>query len=375
MTRSFALLLAAALCLPLHAQDGASIGAGSLFSSIAGRPATSVSAFEPRVPSIYAVAGAAVTRAPLSAGNQFFMLATPSSGDDAPPGKGSMVGYIDDAVVGNQIRVRFDAAFDDNSPDRAEFFYAECGCDGGSAKGPKPGLATAINFQQLYLRGEFAPVKRVSFLFELPLRWVQPQKFDPRTLASGQSGFANQGGISDIQAGVKVAALAGEKQYLTLQIVGTFPSGDSAKGLGNHHYSIAPSLLYYRKLSSRFSVEGELGDWHPMNTDTPGFAGEVMNYGIGPSYELYHAKSIQIASVVELVGWRIFGGEWTNAQLIGTTAGAPIDTTDDSKIVNLKAGFRTSLGNHTSFYLGFGQALSQDTWYKHIIRLEYRRTF
>lgn len=39
-------------------------------------------------------------------------------------------------------------------------------------------------------------------------------------------------------------------------------------------------------------------------------------------------------------------------------------------IVNLKFGLRTSIGFHNSFYVGFGQALTHDDWYKHIVRLE-----
>jgi hypothetical protein len=44
-------------------------------------------------------------------------------------------------------------------------------------------------------------------------------------------------------------------------------------------------------------------------------------------------------------------------------------------IVNLKFGVRTSVGFHNSFYAGFGQALTHDDWYKHIVRVEYRYTF
>ena len=40
----------------------------------------------------------------------------------------SNVGYIDDAIVQTRLRLRFDAAYDNNRPDRAEFFYAKCGC-------------------------------------------------------------------------------------------------------------------------------------------------------------------------------------------------------------------------------------------------------
>jgi hypothetical protein len=44
-------------------------------------------------------------------------------------------------------------------------------------------------------------------------------------------------------------------------------------------------------------------------------------------------------------------------------------------IVNLKVGVRTNIGFHNSFYVGFGQALTHDDWFKHIVRLEYRYTF
>src|SRR5688500_4872955 len=40
----------------------------------------------------------------------------------------SMVGYITDGVVGSQLRIRFDSGFRITDPDRAEFFYAKCGC-------------------------------------------------------------------------------------------------------------------------------------------------------------------------------------------------------------------------------------------------------
>ena len=37
-------------------------------------------------------------------------------------------GYIDNAIVGTNYRSRFDAAYDNPLPDRAEFFYPQCGC-------------------------------------------------------------------------------------------------------------------------------------------------------------------------------------------------------------------------------------------------------
>lgn len=293
---------------------------------------------------------------------------------DGPPGQGSTVGYIDNAIVGSQIRVRFDAGFGDSQPDLAEFFYAACGCAGGTTAGPKPGLATDLRFQQLYLRGEYAPKKFLSFLFDVPLRFVQPVSFAPATVSTTSPGFGDQAGLSDVSAGFKLGAVASKQQALTFQFVATFPSGDSGKGLGTDHYTVAPSLLYYRKVSDQFSLEGEFGDSHPIGGDTPGFAGDVVVYGIGPSYVAYKSENVQFAPVLELVGWRIFGGMWTNPNLNGMGPGW--DTADGANIVNLKVGARTTIGNNTSFYVGYGHALTTaNVWYEQILRVEYRRTF
>ena len=84
-----------------------------------------------------------------------------------PRPEGSMVGYVEDAMVGSRVRFRFDSAFDNPFPDRAEFFYAKCGCYQGlagiipaafdpDASGPGPGVPETVNFQQLYLNAEYA---------------------------------------------------------------------------------------------------------------------------------------------------------------------------------------------------------------------------
>src|SRR5438105_2048618 len=72
--------------------------------------------------------------------------------------RGSMVGYIDDATVSSKVRMRFDAGDNIDTPDRAEFFYAKCGCYRGlpvsnpafdpKAAGPGPGVITSLNYRQ-----------------------------------------------------------------------------------------------------------------------------------------------------------------------------------------------------------------------------------
>jgi outer membrane putative beta-barrel porin/alpha-amylase len=305
---------------------------------------------------------------------------------------GSMVGYIDNPITESQIRIRFDDAFEDQFPDRSEFFYAKCSCYRGlqpiipaaydpNAPGPGLGVPKSINFQQLYMNVEYSPHRRFSAFVEVPIRWLQPQGFQSvPPPALGFLPFSNQSGLSDVTAGVKFAAVASEGTYLTFQFKSYFPSGDASKGLGTNHYSVEPSLLIYHSLSDRWTLEGQMGDWHPIGgsagvpiTGSEGFAGDVFFYGIGPSYKLYRGSHVGLAPVVELFGWHVLGGFQTQP-VTGTTDGAASEVSGWN-IVNLKVGVRTSIGFHNSFYVGFGQALSHHDWYKHIVRLEYRYSF
>jgi len=299
----------------------------------------------------------------------------PAKEPSGPPLEGSMVGYVDDAIVGSQVRIRFDAGFKDNAPDRAEFFYPQCGCNPGGP-GPRPGASNNINFQQLYFQVEYAPVRRLSVFTEVPIRWIQPQSFIPGTsnvvqgvAVTGASPFLNQSGISDVRAGFKLAVTASSNHSLTFQFKAYFPSGDGSRGLGTAHYSVEPSLLYYQRLSGRWAVESQIGGWHPINGSTTSkganYAGDVFFYGIGPSYQLVNHENIKLAPVVELFGWHVLGG----LQTLASSDASGIN------IVNLKVGARTSFGRHNSVYVGFGQAVTHSVWYEHIVRLEYRYSF
>ena len=304
-------------------------------------------------------------------------------------------GYIDSAIISSQIRIRFDAGFHVDRPDRAEFFYAQY----AGLNGPGPPFVVAdLNFQQLYLQAEYAPRKRLSFFTEVPVRWIQPQL----TVAAKNPSFSppfpqnvNVAGLSDVAAGFKVAAVASSDQYLTFQFQAYFPSGDASKGLGTNHYSVEPALLYYRRLSDRLALEAQVGDSHPIGGSScpqpciadpsppgapasGGFAGDVFFYGVGPSYVLYRGENVRIAPVVELVGWRVLGGLETMCVPnvpCSSPDGQEGVSADGTNIVNLKVGARTSIGRHNSFYVGFGHAVTRSHWYEEIVRAEYRYSF
>ncbi len=291
--------------------------------------------------------------------------------------RGSMVGYIDDATLESQIRVRFDAGFHNLRPDWAEFFYAKCGCYrqlagnvayDPNAAGPGPGIVSDLNFQQFVVQAQIAVKGRLALFAEIPTRWIQPQTF----LAAGPPGtFGSQGGLGDVRGGVKVALVSTPDATLTAQVQGYFKTGDASKGLGTNHTSVEPALLYYQKIADRVAIESMVGDWHPIN-GSPGvpissadkFAGDVFFYGIGPSIELVSTDRLTFAPVVELVGWRVPKAFET-----------PEGKVEGVNVVNLKIGARTTVGGQSSFYVGYGRALTTDVWYNDILMFEYRFSF
>jgi hypothetical protein len=275
-----------------------------------------------------------------------------------------MVGYIADATVESQVRIRFDAGFHSDRPDRSEFFYAQCGCNGGGAPGPK-GLATDLNFQQLTVDGQYKVGSRVALLAAVPIRFVQPQTFFNPAVAGS---FGNQAGIGDIRIGVKAAIVSDDDTVLSAQLQGYFQTGDATKALGTNHASVEPALLLYRKISDRVAIESHLSDWHPISGSTfngASYSGDVLSYGIGPSVELVNTGHVRFAPVVELVGWHVFGGLQVQPPVVAA----------DANIVNLKFGARTIIDDAHSIYIGYGRALTDAVWYTDILRFEYRFSF
>ncbi|MGH9695874.1 MAG: transporter, partial [Bryobacteraceae bacterium] len=296
----------------------------------------------------------------------------------APPPRmaGSSTGYIDEAIVGSEIRFRFDADFDLQNPDRAEFFYAKCGCYRNepnpadpNAPGPGPGVAKSVNLQELQLHLEYAPNRRISVFVETPVRFIQ---FTP---VAGTGNLANGHGVGDVRAGFKYAVLAGENRYLTFQLRAYFPSGDALRGLGTNHYSVEPTLWYYQRLGERLAVSGEFGDWHPIGgsssaglpgVSSGGFAGDVLIYGLGAGYDVVKKEEYRVTPVLEFVGWSI---------LSGLVTGGTVPSTSGVTIANVKIGARLSVGGHHSFYAGYGKELTPSSWYTDIVRFEYRFAF
>lgn len=315
-------------------------------------------------------------------------------------------GYIDSAIIRTRIRLRYDSAYDLNTPDKAEFFYAKCGCfanpmnflgPGGTfnlqqaakmgydprARGPQhpivPGRPfsqtfkgdPSINYQEFATYLEYAPIKNFSTFVEVPVRFINP------------TFVRNNYGFSDINAGIKYAFVAEPDAYYTFQFRGYAPTGASDRGLGTGHVSLEPALLVFQRLSERVYFSGEFRDWIPV--DGSNFAGNILRYGAGLTYNMVLTDHFRIAPVNEVVGWTILGGKELdpkadpNANQVHSVAG---DT-----IVNEKIGVRIGLGDYSnpgggsalndrhSFYIGYGRALTGDHWYRDTLRVEYNLWF
>lgn len=298
---------------------------------------------------------------------------------------GSTTGYVDNAIVGSQIRVRFDAAFGYEGADRAAFFYAKCGCyrEAGvdpDANGPAPALAgrdpfttpfieTGLDARDFTVTLEYAPQERVSVFTDVLLRSISPNI------------NASATGLGDLRGGVKVALYQTDTRYVTGQLRVQFSSGDSRKGLGNDHASFEPGLLYFEQLNDIVTLSGELKYWIPVGGATGApvapekdWAGDILEYGAGVSFEVYSGSEATFAPVIELVGWRVLGG-FETISLDGTLSTFTLAEADGINIANLKVGGRISFSGNNSIYVGYGHALTDRHWYDDILRLEFRRAF
>jgi len=283
------------------------------------------------------------------------------AGADAGPTAG-LGGYIDNALPMTQFRLRFDGNYGNNRPDRANFFYAKCGCfPAPNAVGP-PLPETSVDSQTLYSYVEYAITPRASVFGNIPVRFINPEQ------------NRNAAGISDLQFGGKYALVYNADRVLSIQMQVIVPTGDTRQGLGTGSTWLEPGLLYQEQLSRRWQVFGQLKDQIPL-TRVSDFAGNVLTYGVGTSYTVMEGSWGYVAPVAEVVGWTVLSGRELNPD-----AGVDVSA-EGATIVNAKFGVRIGLGRsecdgpnatRSDLYLGYGRALTGEVWYKNMFRVEYR---
>ena len=135
----------------------------------------------------------------------------PPPPDPRPRRIGSMVGYIDDAIIESQVRVRFEVGLGNHAPDRAEFFYAKCGCYRDLDKfptvwscavprseraGSRAGRGARSGLPAAHGRGRVR-CQPTAFRYsaEMPIRWIQPQALCHRPDNGPPVGFGEPGRV------------------------------------------------------------------------------------------------------------------------------------------------------------------------------------
>ena len=317
-------------------------------------------------------------------------------------------GYIDSAIPKTTFRLRYDAGVGMDRPDRAAFFYAAWAelafHNHGIVNGRAPGvffdpkgqgpaiLPKTVNYQEVSSYFEVAVNNRFSVFLDVPFRstHLNGNAEDPadrngidNDVDEAKEGLAEQlqrersNGISDIQFGFKYAFLASCDEYLTFQFRTYVPTGDARNGVGNGHATVEPGLLYYRRLSDRLAIQGQLRDWIPIDAGPIG--GNVLIYGVGAGYDAFQSGRFKITPVVEFVGFTFLSG----FESVGELQRSPetlffnhgVQNVRGETVVNSKLGWRTYIGDRQDVYIGWGHALTADHLYKDMVRVEYRFSF
>jgi hypothetical protein len=285
--------------------------------------------------------------------------------------------YIETAVPVTMVRLRFDAGYGMNRPDRAEFFYAKCGCfnfappplNDPHARGPQgipPGTPeTGVDFQELTPAFEYAVTKRWSVFADIPVRWINPQVNQ------------NAAGISDISFGTKYAFILNERRAVTAYFRTIAPSGDSRLGLGTSNWWVEPGILWLEQVTCKWQLFGEVRDQIPVAPQSD-FTGNVLRYGLGTNYIVASGRWGYVAPTLEFVGWTVLSGKESFPYP------PALQSASGDTIVNAKIGLRIGFGQATpgtpyptrsDLYVGYGRALTGEFWYQDLFRLEYRFFF
>jgi hypothetical protein len=216
-----------------------------------------------------------------------------------------------------------------------------------------------VDYQDFALYAESVVAERFSIFGELPIRVIDPEVQE------------NTAGLGDSNVGVKYAVSDWLDWATTLQLRVYIPSGAETRGLGNGHASLEPGVLIYRELTDRIVVEGELKDWIATG-GSDGFAGNVLRYGAGGSYNFREIDELPLRAVVEFVGWTVLDGK---SAVSPTPTETFIRDAAGDTIVNVKAGMRWWLTESLDLYVGYGRALTGQTWYDDVFRFELRQTY
>lgn len=279
--------------------------------------------------------------------------------------------FLDQALPLHVFRVRLDAQYRMNHPDRAEFFWPKSSLlrnffGQRDARGPVEAEQRVDNVD-LRFYTEAMVSYHVSVFTDLPFRFVNPA-INP-----------NEYGFSDMSVGLKWAFWLDDVRAISLQVAGVFPTGDDFKGLGTGVYAIQPALLWQESLTDRLTLYTEVSSRMPIDPRSD-YAGHVLKYGGGLSY-FGEVGPVTLMPLAEIVGWTVLNGKQTFElgkiePIISSVRGLTIWTTNYGLRFGLnQSSDRWGILAMSDLYVGYGFAISADWWFRDYWRIEYRLRF
>ena len=277
-----------------------------------------------------------------------------ASADPALSVNDTYVSFIDSAVPRNLFALRFESAFDNRQPMRAEYLFPKGGVPGGIGF---PFPETRVDSQELTSIAEYSPTSWFSVFIEAPYRWINPEV------------NANQSGAGDVRYGMKICTWSSDKLIATV-LLRLYQPTAAAAPLGTGHWSIEPGLLAAYKISDTWHLEGELRYWTALGGSD--FAGDMVRYGLGITWGQRKPAGFWWAPVGECIGWTVLGGKTMIASTPDTFI---VQDAHGQTIVNAYLGLRFGYGKNLDFYTGYGRSLTGDAWQRDIYRVEVRLSY
>lgn len=270
---------------------------------------------------------------------------------DPVPENETGTSFLDSALPRNTVRTRFDRATYNRTPTMAEYFQPK----GGIYPSPGPPLPERnVHYQDFATYAELSTAPWFSIFFETPLRWLNPDL------------NANERGVGDSNLGFKVVIWQDMPILATLQVRGYLPTAANS-ALGTKHYSIEPALLLNWRITDYLTLEGDGRFWAPLGgTD---FAGNLTRYGLALVYGQRSASEVWMTPVAEVVGWSILGGKVMHAPTLDRVT---VEDAAGTFILNACMGARIGLSHNADIYLGYTRCLTGPSWYRDLIRVEFR---
>ena len=269
--------------------------------------------------------------------------------------------FLDTTQPLNNCRVRLDAGYDWEFPDRAEYFWAKTPGGRGPIDpvSPPDDGEPAVDYQDIRFYIERGG-DRFSVGTELPIRSVDPEL------------RLNSTGLADMNLTTKALLLDGKCWQLSQIFRTYFPTGSAHRGTGNGHFSLEPGVAARYKWSDVTYFHGDLSYWFPIAGDLDQ-SGQILNAGIGISHVLVDTDSYAVIPTFELDSWTVLDGQQTAPF---APAAEEIDTVS---IVNLHPGVRFVCDKGCDcgtkeFGIASGIAVTEDQFYSAMIRIEFRWT-